>query len=240
MRRAFFAGLGPRVPSLATGLAASLLVLARAHPARAGDGAGSDPAARATEARAGRWASLGLLTGPTLPDPSLSDYQWRMTPRIGWGAESFTGIGRYAAGIRVWSTSTPQELGVSGAPAATTVTRTSFELVGRATLARLAGYEWTASASAGRVHLGYRPDQVSISTAGGPVDVSFAPLDEWIGGGGLGLRRPLAGPWSAGLELEHRIFALDTAHRAGTTVVSERSTFGDWSARLALTRNLHW
>jgi hypothetical protein len=239
MRRSLFAGLGPRMPSLATGMAAALLALVRTHPARAGEAAGSD-VARAAETRGGHRVSLGLLAGPTLPDPSLSDYQWRMTPRIGWGAESFAGIGRYAAGIRVWSTSTPQELGLPGAPAATTVTRTSFELVGRATLAHLAGWEWTASASAGRVHLGYRPDHVSISTAGGPIDVSFAPLDEWIGGGGIGLRRPLAGSWSAGLDLEHRIFALDTAHRAGTTVVSERSTFGDWSARLALTRNLHW
>jgi len=230
-----------RVPgSFATGLAASLLMLARTHGAWAGEPTRSSAGPRDTGAVAGRWMSLGLLGGPTLPDPSLDDYQWSMTPRFGWGAETLAGVGRYAAGIRLWTTRSPQELGVSGAPATTTVTRTSWELVGRATVARVAGFELCASASAGRVHLGYDPDQVSIPSPGGPVEVNFAALNEWIGGGGLGVRRPLAHRWSAGLEIEHRIFALDTAHRAGTNVVSERSTFGDWSARLALDRYLHW
>lgn len=239
------AGFPPCLPrALATGLAASLL-LARPHPARAGEQGGTDSGSPSAAARpageqaAGHRISLGLLAGPTLPDPSLSDYHWRMTPRMGWGAETWVGFGRYAGGIRLWTTSTPQEIGASGAPASTTVTRTSLELVGRATLAHVAGLEFFASAGAGRVHLGYHPDRVSIPSPGGPVDVTFAAIDEWIGGGGLGLSRPLAHGWDAGLELEHRIFTLDTAHRAGTTVVSERSTFGDWSARLALTRHLH-
>ena len=219
-----------RLPrALATGLAASLL-LSRPTPGRA-----DDPGEAA-----GHHLALGLLSGLALPDPSLSDYQWQMTPRIGWGAEALMGGGRYAGGLRVWTAASEQDIGAAGAPASTTVTRTSLELVGRVTVAQLAGLELFASAAAGRIHLGYQPDRVSIPSSGGSVEVSFEAIDEWIGGAGFGARRALAHGWSAGLELEHRIFALDTSHRSGTTVVSERSTFGDWSARLALTRHLHW
>jgi len=59
-------------------------------------------------------------------------------------------------------------------------------------------------------------------------------VNEWIGGAGVALRRPFRGPWAAGVELDHRLFALDTAHRNGSVIEYKRQTFGDWSARLEL------
>jgi hypothetical protein len=37
-----------------------------------------------------------------------------------------------------------------------------------------------------------------------------------------------------GFELDHRIFALETAHRDGSQIEMKREAFGDWSARLEL------
>ena len=42
--------------------------------------------------------------------------------------------------------------------------------------------------------------------------------------------------FAIGTEVERRVFGLDTAHRAGATVVMDRESFGEWSARLELAR----
>jgi hypothetical protein len=64
--------------------------------------------------------------------------------------------------------------------------------------------------------------------------VELTPVDAWIGGAGLGVRRPLMGPWVGSVGLERRIFSMDTAHRNGGAVVLERERFSDWNARFEL------
>jgi hypothetical protein len=177
------------------------------------------------------WLSLGLLTGADKPDARLANYQWNTTPHAAWGAQALVGVGRLAGGLRVWTTGTTQQLDPA---AAADVRSTSVELVGQARVASLGIADLVAVASAGRVHMGYHPDQVTI--AGSTVDLR--PIDEWIGGGGLAMRRTLIAGWSLGLEVDYRRFALDTAHQQGGTVVQARESFNDWSARFELARIL--
>ena len=91
-----------------------------------------------------------------------------------------------------------------------------------------------AIASTGVLHLGWSPDHVTLDAGGTPVEVAFEPVTEWIGGGGLALRRPVGPSWVFGLEVDHRVFALDTAHQSGGSIVRERESFGEWNARLEL------
>jgi hypothetical protein len=182
------------------------------------------------------WYSLGILSGSTRLDDGLADFQWDTTPRVDWGAQALVGRGRFASGLRLWRARTRLQLDPSDASASAGVRATSTELIGHGRLATTLGCELMAVASAGLLHLGYHPDRVSIAPAGGgaPIAVDLAPVNEWIGGAGLALRRPLGGPWTAGVELDHRLFGLDTAHRNGAVIEYGRRTFGDWSARLEL------
>lgn len=204
------------------------LLLASAHVAAA-DG----PAGDERSASGARWFSIGVMGGSTRLDGGLANYQWDMTPRMDWGAQTLVGGSRFAGGLRLWRTQTSQQIDPT---TASTVRATSTELVGHGRLATALGCDVMAVASAGLLHLGYRPDQVTVTPAGGggPITVDLLPVNEWIGGAGLAVRRPLGGPWAAGVELDHRLFALDTAHRNGSVIEYERQTFGDWSARLEL------
>lgn len=196
-------------------------------------GAAWEPA-RADSAPAGGrdWGwSIGVLSGATRPDPSLADYQWDTRPKLAWGAQALIGGARFGAGARLWNTATTQQIESVSDPV--TVSSHSLELVGRARVAQLGGARWDALASAGRVHLGYHPDRIEIPGSG---EASLAPIDTWIGGLGFGVARPLAARWTIGLEIDHRVFALDTAHRNGSVIENGRDTFGEWSARLELAR----
>jgi len=184
----------------------------------------------------GRWFSLGILGGSTRPDPKLANYQWDAGPRAAWGSQALAGMARFAAGLRVWRAETRQKIDVPDAPTSTTVRMTSLELVGRGPLATALGTRVSAVGSVGRLHLGYHPDRVTVqpSGSGSPIVVDLAPVDEWIAGGGVALQRPLSGPWTASLEVDHRVFGLDTAHRNGDVIEYRRESFRDWSARLEL------
>ena len=216
------------------------LLVAVADRASTASGDPTSPAFDASEATGrpaegpGPWLSIGLLTGTTQLDAGLADYQWNTTLRLAGGAQALAGTGRFAAGLRLWRTRTTQAVGGLAAPL--DVRATSFELVGEAALAEKWGARLLATAGAGRLHIGYDPDQITIQPTGPSpaVVVDFAPVDAWIGGGGLALRRPLAKHWTAGIGVDHRVFALDTAHRVGTAIALGRETFGDWSARLEL------
>jgi hypothetical protein len=54
------------------------------------------------------------------------------------------------------------------------------------------------------------------------------------------LLAPVAGGWTVGMETERRVFALDTAHRSGASVVYGRETLGDWHMRFELGRAWGW
>ena len=179
-----------------------------------------------------RWFSIGLLAGTTQFDAGLADYQWDTTPRRGWGARGLIGRGRLATGLRVWRASTTQSIGDLGpAPA---VRATSWELVGEGRIGGWRGTELLMTAGAGRLHLGYHPDRITIQPPGGvgAIVVDLTPVGTWIGGGGLALRRAVARGWTMDLGVDARVFAIDTAHRAGSAITVARETFGDWNARL--------
>lgn len=185
----------------------------------------------------GRWISLGALAGATRPDPALADYQWDVRPQGAWGAQALIGAGRLAAGVRAWRNGTSQRIGSGVDPVA--VRETSLELVGRARLAERFGVGASLVAGAGRLHLGFDPDRVAIPAEGGGSagEASLAPIDEWMASAGVALARPIAARWTLGLEIDHRRFALDTAHREGGAIESARTSFGEWSMRLELARH---
>jgi len=218
--------------------------LALAAPARVTAGAGDGPpgapvgAAMPTEREAGGALepvsiSVGLIAGTTQFDAGLADYQWDTTPQAGWGVLALVGRGRLAFGLRAWRASTTQSIGDLGeAPA---VHATSWEMVGEGRLAEVMGIRVLAIASAGRLHLGYEPDRITIQPgASGPIVVDLGPEGTWIAGGGLMLRRAVLPAWRVGLGADVRAFSIDTAHRAGDEIVFGRARFGDWSARVEL------
>jgi hypothetical protein len=177
---------------------------------------------------------VGLVTGSTQFDAELADYQWDTTPRLGWGVQALAGRRRLGLGLRVWRASSTQSIGDLGA--APQVRATSVELVGEARVAEVLGTQVLATIGGGRLHLGYDPDQVTIQppSPAGPIVVDLVPVGTWIGGGGLALRRAVAPAWTVGLGVDARVFAIETAHRAGSAIVYARESFGDWSARCEL------
>ena len=185
------------------------------------------------------WLSFSALAGSTQPDRGLADYQWDTTPHLAWGMKAMAGAGRFGAGLRLWRTRTTQDLGVASEsdPA---VHSTSLELIGSARLASVWGVDLTANGGGGWLRLAYDPEETTIDTGGGSTVVRFAPIDEVIWGAGFAARRALAGPWGLGLEVDRRAFALDTSHRSGSTIVSERTPFAEWSARMELSWTRGW
>lgn len=179
--------------------------------------------------------ALGLMTGSTLPDARLSNYQWDTRPQMAWGAQALVGSGRFSGGLRVWTTATTQNLGLPEQPTAQ-VRATSFDLVGRGVVARGMGFDLLALGSIGRMHLGYEPGHVTTHLGDVTTVVTLAPIHEWAGGGGFAVEHRLLGAWSVGAAVERRLFGLDTAHSIGGTVVEGRESFGDWTARVEIAR----
>jgi hypothetical protein len=191
------------------------------------------PATAAAAEGGGLRFSLGVLAGAVSRDASLADYQWDVTPRAAWGGQAMAGAGPFEAGVRCEQVRTTQRLGTDETNSPT-VRATSVEMVGRARLGTFGGTEIAAVAAAGRLNLSYDPDRLSVDTGMGTVDVAFAPIHEWIGGGGLALRHALPGPWTIGMEVDRRVFGLNAAHREGGQVIVGRESFGEWNARLEL------
>jgi hypothetical protein len=179
--------------------------------------------------------SIGALAGSWSPDPSLADYQMNAAPRAAWGAQVLASWDRWGGGLRGWQASTTQDHG-SSAPAST-VRSSSLELVGRMRIGRLWSTDVLAMASTGVLRLAWDPDRIAFDAGATPVEVRFDPITEWIGGGGLALRRSLAESWAVGFEVDHRWFGLDTSHQSGGALVTERETFGEWNARIELAWN---
>lgn len=180
--------------------------------------------------------SLALLGGPSAFDGRLADYQWDVRPQASLGAALTAETGRYGLGVRVTRSHTTQVLGIPDPASAATVHATTLEGVGSVRLFALAGCAVRADVTSGWLHLGYAPDRIDVPAGGGnpAIRVTLDPIDAWIGGAGLGIRRDLAGRWSVGGAVERRIFSLETAHRNGAAIETGRESFGDWSARLEL------
>lgn len=186
--------------------------------------------ALATPAVAGTFA-VGASGGWVKPDAGLADYQWDTRPGAAWGASARAERGAWGAGLRLLRGRSTQDVGTA-APAAVHTTRA--ELVGRRRVARVLGQEVALTASAGRMRLAYDPDRVTIDGAGGPMTVELAPVGSWTAGLGLAIERAVSGRLVAGIEADGVRYGFDTAHRAGDTIVRERTAFTDWGARITL------
>lgn len=187
----------------------------------------------------GAAVTVGPVAGTIVLDPHLSDYRWDTRARAVWGAAGRADFGRMGGGLRVWRATTTQSLGIPGEDARPAVRLTGTELLGETRLASFAGVRLLASGSAGLLRIAYSPDALAVDDGSGtPIQVSFPPITEWTGGAGLGLRRPVAGGLEASVALERSWFRLDTAHRAGGEIVTERETFGNWTARVELTHRI--
>ena len=224
-----------RRSGLSLGLAVALAALACAPCAAVAETAALHDATP----RSVRWVAVSLLGGTSQPVSRLADYQWDVRPHAGWGAQAFVGRGGWSVGPRLWRSGTTQALGLAGMPDPR-VRSTSLELVTRARLAHWRSAECLALVSGGRLAIRYQPDRLTLDTGGGAVELAFAPVDSWIAGAGVALRAPVAGGWTAGVEAERRMFALDTAHRSGAGVTYARETFGDWHMRFELGRAWGW
>lgn len=195
--------------------------------------------AAAQETAPARTATLSVLAGGVQPVARMADYQWDLHPHAAWGGELLAGRGRLSAGVRFWHAGTTQSLAIAGVPDPA-VHANSLELLTRMTVARGRWWRLSAFASAGRLSLTWTPDRVTVPSGGGPVEVAFTPVHEWVGGAGLGFGIPLTPGWETGFQMERRAYALDTAHRSGSNVVEAREWFGDWTARVSLARTWDW
>src|SRR6185369_16442293 len=119
----------------------------------------------ASRERESVWYGVGLLAGATQLDPHLGDFQWDVRPRAAWGAEALAGRGRWTGGVRAWRATSTQTLGPSGTTSAD-VAVTTLEVLGQTRVASIAATDLLATANAGGLWLGYRPDQVTITPAG--------------------------------------------------------------------------
>jgi hypothetical protein len=179
--------------------------------------------------------TLGVLAGMVQEDPRLADYQWSGRASGTWGAQAVVGVGRWSGGLRWLTNGTTQSLESD----ATSVVRLNrLEAIGRTRMASFAGIELEAGMGLGWARVSWDPDQTTVETPGGPIDVEFAPIDELVFSAGLMAHRELPGLLRVGLELEHHRLALDTAHRDGSGIVEARESFGGYGVRLELARHL--
>lgn len=178
--------------------------------------------------------AIGPAIGGMAVDPDMENYRWDVSPALQSGAQAIVYRNRFAAGARVWRSHTTQASGIPGESQAPRVNLTGIEVVGRARIASYRGTALWGSAQAGRLLLGYDPDQLTFQAggAGAPVTVAYEPISEWSFGAGLGVRREIVRQMALALDVERSSFALDTAHRKGNEIVESRERFYSWHVRL--------
>lgn len=184
--------------------------------------------------------TVAPLTGAILFDDALGDFAWKRGPHTVWGAEGSARFGRFHAGTRYWRTGTSQAAATPGANGSADVSLQSVQMTGGVTLFQRAATYLGLIASAGHLGIRYEPSFVEFAIEGTSetVRVDFAPIDEWIGGAGFSLNQGIAGKFSLRAEVESVFFSLDTDHRNGDVIVSERSRFHNWIARASLSYRL--
>jgi len=177
--------------------------------------------------------AIGAIIGGIAFDPSLDDYRWDVSPAMQSGAQATLYWKRLAAGARLWRAHTTQASGIPGETQAPRVNLTGVEFTAGARALSIRGVELWGSAYAGRLLLGYDPDQLTFDSGGigEPITVAYQPIDEWDVGAGIALRREIARQMSLALETTATSFALDTAHRRGSEIVEARERFYTWNLR---------
>ena len=191
----------------------------------------------AASARPGASLSLAPFAGAISLDSRLADYRWDTAVRPAWGLAGFASLGRVAPGVRFWRSSTTQSTGIPGDDTALDVSLTGFEATAAVRMVSLAGFRLLATGSAGVMRMAWSPSSLALDVGlAEPVTVGFAPVTEGIFGAGLTVRRGLFAGFDLAVGAERSWFKLDTAHRRGTEIVEDRETFGNWAARVELSR----
>lgn len=185
----------------------------------------------------GHWQlTTSLGAGAVAPDQSLADYRWDTSPASLMAVQAVATRGRWAGGVRLSRWSVIQGTGLSSAEdiADPTVRLTQYEVVGQFRVARAAGFQLWGTALGGLVDLRYSPESVTIPGPGpdGDITVEFAPLTEPVVGLGLEIRRPFGDSWVTSLTAEGSRFSLETNHRRGDEIVTERTAFTNWGLKL--------
>lgn len=184
--------------------------------------------------RAEWWLAAGLGAGAVSPDQSLTNYRWDTTPTALYALEATAGRGRVAAGLRLSRWNTSQGTGLALADSDPQVRLTAMDFVGQVRVVEMAGWQLWGTALVGQLGIRYTPDQAVIPTGvpGGDITVQYDPIDELNLGLGLALRRDFGRRANVALVAEQSRFSLDTSHRRGDEIVSERQEFVNWSFRL--------
>ncbi len=190
-----------------------------------------------TDHASGWWLAAGLGAGAVTPDQNLADYRWDTRPTTLFALQAIAGRGRLAAGLRLSRWAVTQGTGLARIESDPVVRMTHFEWIAQFQAIEFAGFQLWGSALAGRVGLSYAPDRVTIATGGpgGDIEVAFDPITETSLGWGLEIKRDFTGRMMASLAAEQSGFSLDTNHRRGSEIVSEREEFINWSIRLQVT-----
>ena len=181
---------------------------------------------------------VGPWIGAIALDAHLSDYRWDTTARPVWGLTALGRFDRFAVGARGWRASTSQATGIPGDDREFRVSLTGIDALGEVRLARFVGARLLATGSVGLVRFAWSPRELVVDTGGGPVTVVAEPIGELTYGGGMAVRRAIAWGFEGGAAIEHSRFSLETSHRRGDEIVTERESFGSWTARLEIARPL--
>lgn len=180
--------------------------------------------------------TTSLGAGAMSPDPSLADYRWDTTPTALFGLQATVGRGRLAAGLRLSRWGTTQGTGLALDEADPQVQLTQLGFIGQFRLVQVSGFQLWGSGLIGQVNMSYTPDRVIVDTGnpGGDLEVDYDPITEMDLGLGLEVRRDFGKSMAASLLAERSSFQLETSHRRGAEIVTQRETFINWSVRLQL------
>ena len=172
-------------------------------------------------------------------DSSLNDFRFDTNLAPLYGVHAFANVGRLAPGVRVWRSSSQQDTGIPGDDTQLDVSLTVVEATAAVRLAKIAGFRLLASGSAGTLSMSWTPAELEVDLGlAEPTVVEFSRVSETIWGAGVTVRRSVLAGFDVAVGADRTWFQLDTAHRRGNEIVTSRDTFGNWTARLELSRSL--
>ncbi len=190
--------------------------------------------ARAAAAEGWRM-DLGAGVTAMVYDDALADFRWDVRPHSALTAHALALHGRWEGGLILRTTSTSQASGLASAPTSPQVSLNSVELRAAYRILQWQSVQLWAQVQGGKLMMRYSPQRLLLSPPDGsdPVEVDFAPIDEWTGGFSAALRREFFGTMALSAQLGYWTFALDTSHRRGTEIVRQRRGFSNWGLGLS-------
>lgn len=172
-------------------------------------------------------------------DSSLRDFRFETNTSPLYGLHAFVNFGRLVPGVRVWRSSSQQNTGIPGDDTQLDVSLTAVEATAAVRLAKIAGFRLLANGSAGTISMSWTPAELEVDLGlAEPTVVEFSRVSETIWGAGITVRRSVLAGFDVAVGADRTWFQLDTAHRRGNEIVTSRDTFGNWTARVELSRSL--